>query len=341
MAKQSKLINLALQGGGAHGALAWGILDKLLEDGRVNFDALSATSAGALNAIVLAQGLSTGGKEGAREALYQFWRTASNSGNLFNPLNTSAVEKWYGLPQGYSPTYLMFDLMRRILSPYQFNPTNFNPIRNIIIDMIDFEKIRSCQSLKVYISATNVRSGKIKVFDNKELSVDAIMASACLPFLYQTVEIDNEYYWDGGYLGNPALFPLIYNSECKDILIIHINPIYRHKIPYTASEILNRVDEISFNSSLMREMRAIAFVSDLLDNNWIKGEYKKYLHRIYLHAIRSDLLMESYSSSSKLSTDWSFITNLFENGRIKADEWLKLNYGAVGKRSSIDIKEYL
>ncbi|CZG99511.1 TPA: patatin-like phospholipase family protein [Legionella pneumophila] len=341
MAKDTKMINLALQGGGAHGALAWGIIDRLLEDGRINFDAISATSAGAMNAAVLAYGFATGGKEGAREALYQFWKMVSDAGQIYNPLKKTPLEELLGIGIENSMSFFIFDLMTKILSPYQFNPLNFNPLKEILEKIVDFEKIKSCKSIKIFISATNVRTGKINVFDNKKISADAVMASACLPFMFQAVNIGEDYFWDGGYMGNPAIFPLIYNSECRDILILHINPIYREHVPDTAAEILNRVNEISFNSSLMREMRAIAFVTKLIDSGWIKDEYKNNLRKLYLHAIRADVSMESASVASKLNPEWSFISHLYEEGRKKGEEWLKSNFKHLGKVTTIDLDEYL
>lgn len=340
MAK-TKTINLALQGGGAHGALAWGILDKLLEDGRLKFDSVSATSAGAMNAAVLAYGLATGGNDGAREALYQFWKMISDAGQKYSPIRVSPWEELFGIKIENSLSYFFFDLLGKILSPYQLNPFNFNPLREILEESVDFDKIKSSKALKVFISATNVKTGKIRVFENKEISIDAIMASACLPFMFQAVKVEDDYFWDGGYMGNPAIFPLIYNSDCRDILIIHINPIYRNQVPESAADILNRVNEISFNSSLMREMRAIAFVSKLLDNGWIKDEYRKNMKRLYLHAARADVTMESFSVASKLNPDWSFISQLYEEGRREGTEWLKQNFRHVGKQTTINIDEYL
>ncbi|ARG99391.1 patatin-like phospholipase family protein [Legionella micdadei] len=341
MRSKPKTINLALQGGGTHGALAWGILDKLLEDGRVQFEGISATSAGATNAAVLAHGLVTGGNEGARESLYKFWKTISDVGQIYNPIRITPLEELWGIKPEYSMSYLLFNLLTEIFSPAQLNPLNINPLINILNDQVNFDKIKSSNKVKIFISATNIRTGKIKIFDNQELSVDAIMASACLPFLFQPIRINDDYYWDGGFMGNPALYPLIYNSQCTDILILHINPIYREKVPETATEILNRMNEISFNSSLMREMRAVAFVSKLLDEGWFKDAYKRRMKRMLIHAIRTDVIMEKYSVASKLSPSWSFISHLFEEGRKEGEKWLKQNLRYIGKKSSIDITEYL
>lgn len=341
MAKSKKRINIALQGGGAHGALAWGILDKILEDGRLDFDSISATSAGAMNAAALVHGLASGGKEGAREALYNFWKKISDSGQKYNPLRLTPWEELWGVPLENSFSYFCFDMMSKAFSPYQLNPFNFNPLRMVLEESIDIELIRAQRSPKLFITATNVKTGKIKIFDNQELSLDAILASACLPFLFQTVQVDEEYYWDGGYLGNPAIYPLIYNAQSRDVLIIHINPIYREQIPHTPDEILNRLNEISFNSSLMREMRAISFVTKLLDDGWIKEEYRSNMKRLYLHAIRADVSMQEFSVASKLNPDWSFLQTLYKQGRSEAEQWLDDHFTHINKKTTIDINEYL
>jgi NTE family protein len=341
MAKTDKVVNLALQGGGAHGALTWGIIDRLLEEPRICFDSISATSAGAMNAAVLAYGLTSGGKEGAREALYQFWKKVSDAGAIYNPLKLTPVEQLLNIKIEHSMTYMFFDLVTKIFSPYEFNPLNFNPLKEVLEQIVDFEKIRASKKIKIFISATNVQSGKISIFDNQKISVDAVLASACLPFMFQAIQVEGQYYWDGGYMGNPAIFPLIYNSNCKDILILHLNPIYRENVPKSATEILDRVNEISFNSSLMREMRAIAFVTKLINEKWIKKKYANNLKQIYLHAIRADLTMKSYSVASKLNPEWSFIEHLYDEGRKQGEVWLKENFKNIGKKSSIDLDEYL
>ena len=341
MGKTIKTINIALQGGGAHGALAWGVLDQLLEDGRIKFDSISATSAGAMNAAVLAHGLAVGGNEGAREALHTFWKKVSDAGDLYCPLKNYPLENLLGIKVENSMSYFCMDLLTKMLSPYQLNPLNFNPLRDILEECVDFERIKLSKKLKVFVSATNVKTGKIKVFENKDISLDAVMASACLPFLFQAVKIDEDYFWDGGYMGNPAIFPLIYNSPSRDILIIHINPIQRDQVPESPTDILNRMNEISFNSSLMREMRAIAFVSKMLDNGWIKDEHMKHMKRLYMHAIRADVSMQSFSVASKMNTDWTFIRQLYMDGRLQAAEWMSKNFSSLGKKTTIDMDEYL
>ena len=329
-------INLALQGGGAHGAFAWGVLDYLLEDGRLRIEAISATSAGAMNAAVCAHGMLQGGNEGARAALQRFWKAISEAGR-FGPILPSLMSMFTG---GHSlddsPSYQLFELMSRLFSPYQFNPYNVNPLRDVLGKHIDFAALRRAEgAIRLNICATNVETGKIRIFQNGELTVESVLASACLPFLFQSVEIDGEYFWDGGYIGNPAIFPLIAGSKSADVVIVHINPIRRKGCPKTAAEILNRLNEISFNSSLMREMRAIAFVSDLIDSGKVVDADMK---RMRMHSIRSDELMAGWGVSSKLNTNWRFLTELRDQGRKAASSWLEASYERIGKESTIDLK---
>jgi NTE family protein len=228
-------------------------------------------------------------------------------------------------------------MVTRLMSPYQFNPLNFNPLKGVLEQSIDLDAVRMARCpLKVHICATNVRTGKVKVFDNDELSIDALMASACLPFLFQAVEVDGEAYWDGGYMGNPAIFPLIYSCGTPDVLIVHINPIERAEVPKSAMEILNRINEISFNSSLLREMRAIAFVTQLIESEAGK---KLDLKRVFVHGVSDDATMRDLGVSSKLNADWGALTDLRDRGRERADEWLEANYDAIGQRSTVDIRE--
>ncbi len=331
-----RYINLALQGGGAHGAFTWGVLDRLLEDERIGFDGISATSAGAMNATVVAYGMAEGGCEGARKALTNFWRRVSHAAK-FSPLQPTMFDRLLGNASlEHSPAFMVFDVMSRLLSPYQLNPFNYNPLRDVLAACVDFEKLKqACCPIRLYLSATNVRTGKVKLFANDEITVDAVMASACLPFMFQAVEIDGEAYWDGGYMGNPVMFPLIYNCDTTDILVVHINPLERKELPRTAAEILNRINEISFNSSLMREMRAISFVMKLIDDGDVRPGSMK---RMLIHGIMADDVMNKLSAASKLNADWEFLTSLRDAGRESADAWLKDNFAKLGRESTIDIR---
>ena len=226
--------------------------------------------------------------------------------------------------------------MTRMLSPYQFNPMNYNPLRDILEQTVDFDRLHKHCAVKLFLSATNVCTGKVKIFKNEDVTLDAVMASACLPFLFQAVEIDGEHYWDGGYMGNPALYPIIYNCTSADIVVVHINPLSRCTEPKSAQEILNRINEISFNSSLMREMRAIAFVTKLIDEGQVKANSLK---RLLIHAIEADEFMRDLSVSSKLNPDWEFLTHLHDVGRESADRWIKENFDRLNVESSVDIAE--
>jgi NTE family protein len=333
---QVKTVNLALQGGGAHGAFAWGVLDRLIEDGRVNFEGISATSAGAMNAAVLAHGWTQGGPQGARRALADFWRAVSEAGARYSPYKPLP---WMPLMGDYSldhsPAYWLMDTATRMFSPYQLNPTNFNPLREVLEQHVDFAALRRHSEIKLFLAATNVETCKVRIFQCKDVTADAVLASACLPFMFQAVEIDGEPYWDGGYTGNPAIFPLIYDCSARDVVIVHLNPIVRRGVPRSANEIMNRLNEVSFNSSLMREMRAIAFVTSLIERGKLApGEAKQML----IHSIRADEEMIHYGVSSKLNCDWGFLTHLFDKGRAHAERWMAAHFEAIGRESSVDIR---
>ncbi len=331
-----KHINLALQGGGAHGAFTWGVLDRLLEEPRIEVEGVSATSSGAMNAVAMAHGLTIGGSEGAREALENFWHRVARSAALFSPRQSSPTDRLvhnHGLEN--SAAHLLFEVVSRFLSPYQLNPFNYNPLRHLLGRVVDFERLRHGSAIKLFLSATNVRTGKVKVFTDREITANCVLASACLPFLYQAVEVDGEHYWDGGYMGNPALFPLIYSCESRDILVVHINPMERAEVPTTAREIMNRVDEISFNSSLMREMRAVAFVTKLIDDGKLgQGDAKRML----IHAVCADDVMRGLGVASKLNADGEFLRQLHTLGRERAQAWIDRHFDDLGARSTVDIR---
>ncbi|MDJ0947610.1 MAG: patatin-like phospholipase family protein [Alphaproteobacteria bacterium] len=336
-AEAAKPITLALQGGGAHGAFTWGVLDRLLEDERLRIVGLSGTSAGAMNGAMVVCGLSNGGPQSARSLLDTFWRKVSDFARL-TPLQPTWLDRMVN-PGGldFSPGYRWLDMMSRILSPYQLNLLDFHPLRDILEELVSFDCLRASASVPLFVSATNVRSGKIKIFRRDELSVDALLASACLPELYQAVEIDGEHYWDGGYMGNPAVFPLLEGCDSNDVILVQINPIATSEVPTTARDILDRINEISFNSSLMREMRAIAFITKLIQDGSI--DERAGLKKFHVHMIEAEEVMSQLGFSSKLNIDWEFIHSLRELGRQRADAWLTQNYRKLGVESSIDIDE--
>jgi NTE family protein len=288
-----------------------------------------------MNAAVLAQGLMAGGADAARKGLAAFWRRVSLLAAP-SPIQQTWFDRLFGgYNLDYSPSYQMLDFMTRVWSPYQFNPTDISPLRELLVETIDFEQLRRCEDVKLFVAATNVRSGKIKVFETQELTAGVLMASACIPLMFQAVEIDGEHYWDGGYMGNPALFPLIYGCTSPDVIIVHINPIERDGVPTDAPDILNRINEISFNSSLMREMRAIQFVTDLIDQGRIKDGSLK---RMLMHSIEAQDVMGRLGVSSKLNPDWGFLTYLRDVGRERAEEWLDCNYDRIGAESTVDVR---
>jgi NTE family protein len=331
-----KSINLALQGGGAHGAFTWGVLDRLLDDERIRFDGISATSAGAMNATALAAGMAAGGHEGAKKSLAELWHRISHAA-MTNSLQPTLLERLFGNhSMAQSAGFVFFELMTRLFSPYEFNPLNRNPLRQVLLDSIDFDALSptTCP-IKVYLAATNVRTGKIKVFDNSEIGVDAVLASACLPFLFQAVEIDREAYWDGGYAGNPPIFPLIYNCSSSDVVIVQLSPMRREELPHSSLEILNRVNEISFNSSLLREMRAIRFVTRLIDDGTVVDGS---LRRMRIHTIAADDVISKLSVASKLDADWEFLTSLRDTGRERAEQWLDAHFDRIGVESTVDLQ---
>jgi NTE family protein len=337
-AKKPKKINLALQGGGAHGAYTWGVLDRLLESERIEISAISGTSAGAMNAVVLADGLMVGGKTGARNALRQFWK-AVNQAAAFSPMRRTPFDSLTGnWNLDYSAGYLFFDIFSRMASPYQLNPLNLNPLRDLLAEQVDFERVRSCDRLKLFISATSVRNGQVKVFERSRLTVDAVMASAGLPQIFHSVNVDGEDYWDGGYAGNPVLYPFAYHSDSQDIVIVQINPLNCQETPRAARDILNRVNEITFNASLLQELRAIDFVARMLDEGSLDPErYRKML----IHIIADEKGFQNLNASSKMNTEWEFLEHLHNLGYRAAEEWLEVNFGQIGERSSVNVRGLL
>ncbi|WP_140634735.1 patatin-like phospholipase family protein [Methylibium rhizosphaerae] len=328
--------DLALQGGGSHGAFTWGVLDRLLEDEELEIGGISGTSAGALNAAVLATGFARGGREGAREALAAFWKDVSHSSQVFSPFSVSqagATGNHFNFDQ--LPSYQWLSSFFRAFSPYEFNPLNLNPLRDVVQRHVVERDLQRCD-IPLFITATSVRTGQARVFTKRELGVDALLASACLPFIFQAVEVDGEPYWDGGYTGNPAIYPLIYNTEAMDIMLVKINPLSREALPTRAVEIIDRLSEITFNASLVAEMRAIAFVSRLVREGTLQaGRYKD----LRLHMVADDDGLAPYNASSKFNTDWTFLQQLFELGRKAATHWLRYHRQDLGVRGSLDIEK--
>ena len=334
-ANNRKRVNLALQGGGAHGAFTWGVLDKLLEDGRLEIAAISGTSAGAMNAVALADGYTAGGAEGAREKLEGFWRAMSD-GAKNSPIKRAPIDVMMGnWSLDNSIGYHMMDAMSRMFSPYQMNPMNMNPLKDVLESCVDFSCVQSCNSIDLFISATNVETGRVKVFDSHMLTSDMVMASACLPNMFQAVMIDGVPYWDGGYMGNPSLFPFHSKSNSADIIVVQINPIERKGAPHSPQEIQNRLNEISFNSSLLKELRAIDFVARLIEEGKLdEADYR----RERIHIIENQKVLKAMGASSKMNAEWDFLTHLRDLGRETAETWMDAHFDDVGEKGTVDLR---
>ena len=344
------MVNLALQGGGAHGAFTWGVLDRLLEDGRLRFEGISGTSAGAMNAVALADGWYQDGAEGAREKLEHFWREISRNGSFsINDQQQELLDRflsfwmWPVLPGGVSADFSKFfpsapwanPFTSQLTSPYEVNPLNINPLREVVERLVDFDRVHRCNDFKLFIAATAVFSGKIRLFRRDDVTADAVLASACLPYAFQAVEIGGEPYWDGGYTGNPALFPFFTETTCEDIVLVQINPIERRETPKSAQEILERISEITFNASLLREFRAIDFVNRLIDEGKLEGGAYR---RNRLHRIDASDELTALGAGSKFNTSWAFFTRLRDVGREAASAFLAAHYDDVGARATLDLR---
>jgi len=328
-------LSLALQGGGAHGAYTWGVLDRLLEDGW-QLDGISGTSAGAMNAVALAQGWTTGGADGARESLSGFWEAVADSAPLELDLLHSLNPGGKGALPGPMSAMLGFT---RYFSPYDFNPLALNPLRDVVRARFDFERIRRDCRLKLFIAATRVRSGKVRLFRTAELTEDALLASACLPTLHHAVEIDGEAYWDGGFTANPAIYPLIYECTTPDILLVILNPLERPEPPRTVDDISARTMELGFSTTFLREMRMIAYARGYIDEgrSWMPlGRFERRLMNLRFHLIEAKELLEA-GRGSKLNAARAFLHELRDLGRARAAEWVRTRRGDVGRRGTVDL----
>ena len=335
MAKsKSRRLSLALQGGGSHGAFTWGVLDRLAEEPGLDIKAITATSAGAMNAAAFAAGFAKNGADGAKDTLEQFWRTVSQKGTAFSAM--SAPNPMTAMmPFGPFQAAMAFT---SIASPYEFNPFDLNVLRDALDEVIDFDAARAAP-IKLFLSATNVETGRVKVFTDDEITRDAVLASACLPQTFRAVEIDDNAYWDGGYMGNPSLFPLIYAKAPRDVLLVLLNPISRLGVPKRVPEIMDRMNEISFNASLIGELRSIAFIQKLLDDGMLKHTATKTYRRLNIHAIRGGQVLSDLSMQTKYDTSWTFLTDLRDKGRAAATEWLATSADHLGTdTSSLDLK---
>ncbi|MGO9742947.1 MAG: patatin-like phospholipase family protein [Roseiarcus sp.] len=332
-----KRLNLALQGGGSHGAYTWGALEALIEREDLEIVGVSGASAGAMNAVVLAAGLLEGGREGARRKLHEFWLAVSGEGSL-PKAERGVVDVWLNALTNMISPFGWFDALSRLPSPYAFNPMNFNLLEDLVKDTVDFARLRAGASPQLFIAATNVRTGKGEVFRRGELTADHVMASACLPQLFQAVEIDGAPYWDGGFSGNPPLWPLFYETDCQDTLIIEIDPIERDATPRTSEEISDRMNEITFNASLLAELRAAHFVARLIESGALQDPNYR-LQR--LHRVGGEGRLESFNASSKLDANWTLLTTWRDLGRAATTKWLAENFDAIGVCSTLDVPSTL
>ena len=334
----TKRINLALQGGGSHGAYTWGVLDALIEDGRLEIEAVSGTSAGAMNAAILLQGWAKGGPAGARAALAAFWGELGQM-SIASPIRRTPLDRLQGnWNLDDSPGALWADLIQRTLTPWQRNPLKFDPLRELLTRHFDQESVRACHQIKAFIAATNVATGKVRIFTREELSIDALLASACLPSIHEAVVIDDEPYWDGGFRGNPPIWPFIYNSESADVVIVEVDPPGREGVPRSNAEIADRLNEITFGGALMAEMRAIAFVQELIDKGALTGEFGDRLKKLLIHSISDPTTLSPLGAVSKFNIEPEFLEHLFKAGRASATAWLASTFDRIGKENSIDIR---
>ncbi|MEW6481025.1 patatin-like phospholipase family protein [Hydrogenophaga bisanensis] len=341
-------IDLALQGGGSHGAFTWGVLDRLLQDDSLEIAGVSGTSAGAMNAVALAAGLMEGGRDGARECLGRFWRRVAQT-SPFHALEMGPAAALWGpdnpwLAAWTAPWRQAVSVLGSQFSPYQLNPLNLNPLRDVLRETVDFDRVCGCNKTQLFIAATQVRTGALRTFRQHELSVDVVLASACLPLLFQAVEIDGEAYWDGGYAGNPTLLPLISESAAQDLLLVQINPSLRDEVPVSAEAILDRINEVTFNASLLKELRSIALLKQLIADEGRPGHHYRNplfarIDALKVHRVEGGQALAELGAGSKVQTQWPFLSMLFERGAEAADRWLHENRRHIGRRSTLDLRE--
>jgi len=336
MKRDAVLVDLALQGGGAHGAFTWGVLDRLLEERWLEVDGVSGTSAGAMNAAVLADGHAAGGAEGARAALEEFWASVSRAA-LMSPLRRTPLDvlldRW---TLDHSPVFVAMDIASRLFSPYDLNPGGSNPLRDILAERIDFDRLGRAR-IKVFVTATNVRTGRGRVFRNREITPEVMLASACLPTLFQAVEVNGEAYWDGGYSGNPTITPLVRECDSRDTILVQINPVERPGTPRSARDILNRLNEVSFNAVLLKELRMIALMRQVANPGDREGALWAGMR---IHRVASDLMVD-LGYSSKLNAEWEFLCMLRDEGRRSAEAFLAAHRQDLGRSSSLDLEALL
>jgi NTE family protein len=331
----AKKINLALQGGGAHGAFTWGVLDHLLTDKRLEITGISGASAGAVNAVMIADGFARGNSDEARKRLSDFWRRASTGGTL-PPIQRGVADRILTmLPFASGSVQSLLDMIGHYFSPYDLNPFDINPLSDLIARLVDFQAVRN-SDLDLFVSATNVHTGRLRIFPREKITADVVMASAALPLAFRAVEIDGIPYWDGGYMGNPAIFPFLQATDAQDVVLVQINPVVRATTPRTPSEIVNRIDEITFNSALLSELRSINFINQLIDEGHPPCGESQYC-KLNVHRIDLGGLGTRLSRSSKMKTDFDFLELLHRFGQRAAQRFLDQHFDDIGRRSTIDL----
>jgi NTE family protein len=331
-----KDLNLALQGGGSHGAFTWGALDRLLEENGIRIESISGASSGAMNAVLMAQGLMEGGRAGARAALAKFWQRIGIEFGAYSGYGSGP--SWRSSTPDVMPSIEMLLRLTREFSPYQLNPLGHDPLRDLLESSVDFARLRAASPVRLYVGATQVRTGKLRVFQPAELSVDVLLASACVPSLHHTVMIDGEPYWDGGFTGNPPVFPLVFDSEVADIMVIVVQPLSRPGTPTTAEEIRGRMQELGFSSAFLREMRAIAMSKQHIGATWLsRGPLEQRIERLRIHVLQDDGVLAQLDARSRVNTLPGFIGRLHDLGYAAAEDWLVRNVGAIGVRSTVDL----
>ncbi len=331
-----KHISVALQGGGSHGAFTWGVMHRLMSEPRLYIDGISGTSAGAMNAVVFADGFLKGKRQGAIDGLRVFWERVSR----MSPIPRMIPRGIPGLSDGWAvdndPTFMMLDFMTRLMAPRQFNPLKLDPLGDLLRELVDFEQLRAHPEVKLFVTASNVRTCKSRIFRTPEITAATLMASACLPLLFEAVEVDGEFYWDGGYLGNPAIYPLIHECESSDVVLVQINPLNRPDVPVTSRDILNRINEMTFNASLVREMHGFATISQLVESGALNDD--RYV-AVRFHEISAEAELADMGALSKMNTEPAFLNHLHQMGYEAADRWISENFDRIGWESTFNLME--
>jgi NTE family protein len=331
----TRRISVGLQGGGAHGAFTWGVLDALLADPRVDFEGLSGSSAGAMNAVVLANGWVKEGRDGARQALDDFWRAVGQQmpKGMVTQGDTDAIS--------LTPASKLLANWAGYFSPSQLNPFDLNPLRDLIAAQVDFDKLRAACPFKLFVGATQANTGKLRVFRENELTLDMLLASACLPKIHHAVEIEGEPYWDGGYSANPAIFPLFYDCDSSDVMLVLLSPLQRNQTPRTVEEIEARIVELAFSAHFMREMRMFSRAADYAGPGLLTvGRLERRLQKMRFHMIDTSQLPSLQRTDTKLLAHPPFLERLRQQGQARASAWLAEHFDGVGRRSTVDVRKW-